>query len=69
VEEVAEAIVPPRKSANARVAADAVAEEETASFPPPADDATANCMTRSMAVPDAEQSAMVDAMRRFFGVS
>ena len=57
-----EAIVPLRKSVKARVAADAVAEETTALFPTPReDDATANCTTLSMAVPDAEQSAMVAA--------
>jgi hypothetical protein len=59
-----EAIVPPRKSVKARDAADAVAEE-TALFPPREDDATANCMTLSMAVPDAEQSAMVAASFNF----
>ena len=58
--DTAVAAVPPKKLVNAAVAAEPVAETTpTPLFPWFTDEATANWTTLSRAVPEAEQSAMV----------
>ncbi len=68
-DEDAVAAIPPKKLVYAAVAADP-ATEATPLFPWFVEEATANWMTRSRAVPEAEQSAMVRAIlsKTSFGI-